>query len=387
MTKSDQESNLRTGFTTGACAALTIKAAWQLLAGEFSTGTAPRTIPLLFPDCEFRNLEVYNCELRNGSSYASIVKDAGDDPDITDKAVITAEVRLSEESEISDQDYLLQCNRSTIILRGGKGVGIATKPGVDVPVGKWAINPIPREMIYQNLLDAGCGSMKGVWLAEVSIKNGEKLAEKTLNPTLGIKGGLSILGTTGIVEPKSHVAYIKTIEILLKGLEREGIGQVVLCTGASTARAANIDFPELPEYAFIRIGDFIGDSLKLVSQMNFQQIIVCCMPGKLFKYASGHQYTHAHNVKLDLQNLRSFLEVYSISKSVIEKALASVTFRGLLDVLDDTVRRKIINDIGMQAFSYIEQWSGTGICELRCYNYHKTLQGVWNRSLCSGNAS
>ena len=379
MIKSGQDSNLRSGFTTGACAALTIKAAWQVLTGKLSAESHPRTVSLLFPDCEFRNLDVYNCELRMGSAYASTVKDAGDDPDITDKAVITAEVRAATEFEATDRDYILRSGNGTLILRGGKGIGIAEKPGVDVPVGKWAINPIPREMIYQNLLDVGFGLDQGVWLAEISIKNGEQLALKTLNPTLGISGGLSILGTTGIVEPKSHAAYIKTIEILLKGLKREKIEEVFLCTGASTVRAGRHDFPDSPEYAFIRIGDFIADSLELAVSMDFQKIIVCCMPGKLFKYASGHRYTHAHDVKLDLQRMRPLLKSYSLSETVIEKAVESVTFRGVLDLFDDKIRKKILNDIGIAALGYLQEWSGKAdICELRCYNYHKKLQGNWN---------
>ena len=381
MKSSDNELELKKGFTTGACAAVVAKAAWLLLVEKLTFDKNQQSVSLKFPDCEVRNFVVENCEISNGVAFASTVKDAGDDPDITDKAVITAEFRAADESELTGKDYLLECGEGKIILRGGDGVGCATKPGVDVPVGKWAINPVPREMIRTNLLDAGCGVGKDIWLVKISIKNGANLAKKTLNPTLGIIGGLSILGTTGIVEPKSHAAYIKTIEILLKGLAREQVDTVVLATGARTLKAAMKDFPDLPEYAFIRIGDFIADSLKLASEMRISQIVVCCMPGKLFKYASGHQYTHAHNVKLDLKEILPLLRGYNIQESEIKKALESVSFRGLLDFFDGDIREKLVDDIGKKALLNIEKWCNSyKSCEVRCYDYHNTLQGCWREN-------
>ena len=378
---SEGKSELKSGFTTGACAAVVAKAAWLLLADKLTSNKGEQSVSLRFPDCELRNFMVNSCELSNKTAFASTVKDAGDDPDVTDKAVITAEFRMADESELTEKDYLLECGEAKVILRGGDGVGLATKLGIDIPVGKWAINPIPREMICANLLEAGCGVEKGTWLAKIAIANGANLAKKTLNPTLGIVDGLSILGTTGIVEPKSHAAYIKTIEILLKGLAREQVDTVVFATGARTIRAAMKDFPDLPEYAFIRIGDFIADSLKLASEMRISQIVVCCMPGKLFKYASGHKYTHAHNVKLDLKEIIPLLEGYKIKDSVINKALENVSFRGLVGFFDEDIREKIVDDIGKKALLNIKKWCNSyNSCEVRCYDYHNTLQGSWREN-------
>lgn len=348
------------------------------MSGNLSPADNKLETSTLFPDSKYRKLKLSNCELRTNSAYASTIKDAGDDPDVTDKALISAVILPSSKSEITEKDHILKCDKATLILRGGDGVGIATKPGVDVPVGKWAINPVPREMIRTNLLDSGFGEEEGVWLVEISIKDGAKLAEKTLNPSLGIKGGLSILGTTGIVEPKSHAAYIKTIEIVMNGLKREEIDTVVLCTGARTLKAAQRDFPELPDFSFIRIGDFIADSLDLASSIGFKKAIISCMPGKLFKYASGHEYTHAHNVELDLNKLTPLLRKIEIPEQMIEKAVGSVTFRALLDHFSDQIKNQIIDQIGRQALQHIQKWSKTCVCEIRCYNYKNELQGAWS---------
>ena len=375
------QAGLRKGFTTGACSAAVIKAGWELLIGRCLPEEQSNVVEILFPDCKQHSFTLSDCELRNNSAYAATVKDAGDDPDVTDKALIAATIRAADESEITEKDFLLQHNRAKLILRGGDGVGIATKPGVDVPAGKWAINSVPREMIRNNLIEAGFGKDKGLWLAEISIENGAELAKKTLNPALGIKGGLSILGTTGIVEPKSHAAYIKTVEIVMRGLKREKIDTVILCTGARTLKAVQRDYSDLPDFAFIRIGDFIADSLKLALDMDFQKIIISCMPGKLFKYASGHKYTHAHNAELDLKRLRPVLIELGTSGTAIDKALESVTFRGLLDCFEEEVKKKIINKVGEKALCNISLWAKSTFCEVRCYNYKAELQGVWSSSL------
>jgi len=256
-------------------------------------------------------------------------------------------------------------------------VGIVTKRGIEIPVGKYAINPVPQKMIIENLIDAGCGMTHEIVLVIISIKNGEQLAEKTLNPTLGIKGGLSILGTTGIVEPKSHAAYIKTIEILLKGLSLEGCETAVLCTGARTLNAARNDFSEFPEFAFIRIGDFIADSLKYASKLGFKKIIVCCMPGKLFKYSSGHEYTHAHNIKLDINEIFTILVENNAADAIIKEALKNVTFRGMLESLNKELNDKVLEDIGKKAVSKLSEWSGNTPIEIRCYGYENNLIGTW----------
>lgn len=373
MQKKIDVKKLKKGFTTGSCAAVTAKGAWMLLSGKVPI----EKINLLFPDGKYRTLCLKNCEIRKSSAVASIIKDAGDDPDVTDKAIISSEIKRIEEKDISPKDHILECGKAKVILRGGDGVGLVTKLGLEIGIGKWAINPVPQKMIVDNLRDAGLGESKTLILVTVSIQDGEKLAERTLNPTLGIQGGLSILGTTGIVEPKSHAAYIRTIEILLKGLSLEGCETAVLCTGARTLNSARDDFPEIPEFAFIRIGDFIADSLRASVKLNFKTLIVSCMPGKLFKYSSGHEYTHAHNVKLDINEILPILVENNTADAIINTALDNVTFRGVLESLNPELRKKVLDNTGKKAIKEISKWTGGVPCEIRCYGYEKNLLGTW----------
>lgn len=372
---SDQKT-LRTGYTTGACAAAAAKTAFSLMA----KGTAADRIEVLFPDGSHQFLPVEICEIRqDGSGTATIIKDAGDDPDITDKARISVMISAFPEKP-GPHDYELECGRATIILRGGEGVGYATRIGPDVPVGKWAINPVPRQMIISNLREAGCGDEAGCWLVEIMVKDGVKLAEKTLNPTIGIIGGLSILGTTGIVEPKSHAAYIETIKILLKGLAENQHTvplTTVFCTGARTQQAAASDYPELPEYNFIRIGDFIAESLKMASGYKFDRAIVACMPGKLVKYAEGFPNTHAHKVRLETAALEPALKSCKVSDDICKKVLSSLTIREALEFLPAGQRPPVLDFIGEKALRNIKKWCLGTVCEIRTYDYAGRLLGSW----------
>ena len=194
---------LRKGFSTGANAAAAITAAWKTLNGEEINGP----LPLLFPDGETRTLPLADC----APGFARIVKDGGDDPDCTHGAVLEARVSAAVPEQAAREDYLLPIGRALLILRSGGGIGLCTLPGLDCEQHKWAINHGPRRMIADNL--ARAGMREGCWLAEISVRDGEKLAGKTLNPLLGVVGGISILGTSGIVRPYSHEAYIATIRI------------------------------------------------------------------------------------------------------------------------------------------------------------------------------
>ena len=368
---------LRTGYTTGACAAAAAKAAFLKLSSLFSE----KMIDVCFPNGTYHSLPIESCEIRkNGISTATVIKDAGDDPDITHKAHICATISEATESVIGEHDYNLECGNARIILRGGDGVGYSTRIGPDVPVGKWAINPVPREMIIKNLQEAGCEKNTGTWLVDISIKNGGKLAKKTLNPTIGIVDGLSILGTTGIVEPKSHAAYIETIRILLKGIAEDKKARsitAVFCTGARTQKAVAKDYGKLPEHVFIRFGDFIAESMKMASEFQCDKVIVACMPGKLVKYASGFENTHAHKVKLNIAALKPALKFCKISDEICKKVLSSLTIREALECLPKEEGEFVLDFVGRQALKNITQWCPHTTCEIRTYNYDGKLLGKW----------
>ena len=197
--------SLRSGFTTGA--AMTAGALAVLSARN---GRVLDAAELLLPDESTLSVPVAHSDVLR----AMVIKDAGDDPDATDKAHIVVELRPAERTELEPADFQEACGDAVLMIRGGEGIGRVTRPGLAVPVGKWAVNPGPRRLLVKNLFRAGLVS--GTWLLTVSIENGEKIAEKTLNPRLGIVGGISILGRSGIVRPYSHAAYAATVALQLR---------------------------------------------------------------------------------------------------------------------------------------------------------------------------
>jgi cobalt-precorrin-5B (C1)-methyltransferase len=346
---------LRTGFTTGTYAAATVLAAWRCLQGRRNGAR----IAVRFPDGRTRRVNMEGWSRSGGTATAWARKDAGDDIDITRGAVIRTHLRKIKQADTLPADHLEPCRCATLVIRGGDGVGLCSRLGLDVPPGKWAINPTPRRMIVDNLATAGFGADDGLWLVEVSIENGEQLARKTLNPTLGISGGLSILGTSGIVVPCSHAAYIKTIQILLKGAARSGCRTAVLVTGGRTYRAARAAYPQLPEMAFVRIGDFIQAACQEVARQGFTQLIVCCMAGKLAKYALGHPYTHAHRVALSVPDVIALLQANGLPRADVPPAChAAVTVRECLTLLNDDTRRAALDILTERARAVIAQWAG-----------------------------
>ncbi len=227
---------------------------------------------------------------RNGEdSTATIIKDAGDDPDITNKARIGANVRLLETTR-------------EIIIKGGPGVGIVTKPGLEIPPGEPAINLGPQKMIRQSVEQVLSlyGRDHGVQV-EVFVENGEVLAQKTLNHRLGIEGGLSILGTTGLVKPLSHAAYTATIESAMSVARACGTDHIVLTTGRRTEKHAQAFYTGLPEEAFIQIGDFFQMSMDCVAKTGFSQTTLAVFFGKALKMAQGIPHTHAAKSRLTME--------------------------------------------------------------------------------------
>ena len=297
------------------------------------------------------------------TATASVIKDAGDDPDVTHKALITVEISPLPARNITTRDFTVDILNSAFAIRGGKGVGLVTRKGLPVPEGKWAINPIPRKMLAENLI-ACKYKTTGLFLLEISVKNGEKIAKRTLNPTLGVKGGISILGTSGIVVPYSNKAYLKTVKILLNGAKMEGIRHIAICTGGTTAKAVGKLYPEIPELGIIRIGDFINPALKNASSLGFDKITVACMPGKLLKYAEGHKNTHAHNVKQQFGGLAKFAESLGFSGQTVEKIRGSATVREILDFIKPDPALKMMNDLAGKALGNFLNWTDSSNIEV-----------------------
>ncbi len=288
MREESPESNqpLRSGYTTGACATATSLAAARLLlegkATEFCTITLPRG-----QHVEFKLTE---CFLKNRyTAIAATIKDAGDDPDVTHGATVYTEVQL--------------CEEPGVYFHAANGVGIVTREGLSISKGEPAINPIPRQMMRSHLTQlAHKSNYSGGFNVSVGVKGGEALAQKTMNPRLGIVGGLSILGTTGIVRPFSCAAYIASIQQGVDVAYANGIEHIAACTGSTSEHCAQKQY-QLPEMALVEMGDFVGAVLKQLRTSPVAKLSLVGGFGKFSKLAAGHMDLHSRSSSIDLQQL------------------------------------------------------------------------------------
>ncbi len=302
---------LRTGFTTGACSAAAAKAAVLALRD----GHGPSTVDILFPSGVRHTFEVHSCRIEADTARAVVVKDAGDDPDVTHGAHLTATVRW-----ISGAD---------VTLLRSDGVGVVTKPGLGLDVGGPAINPVPREMITASVREAT--GDRGVEVT-LSVPGGEKMAYKTTNRRLGIHGGISILGTTGIVRPFSTASWRASVEQAISVLAAQHGSTVVLATGGRTEKAAMRLLPELPDVAFVEVGDFTGAALRRAVAQGLRDVVFVGMIGKLTKLASGIVMTHYTRSKVDTELLSGIAARHGASEVDCAEIASAVTARRAYEV-------------------------------------------------------
>lgn len=276
---------LRTGWTTGACATAATKAALTALV----TGEPQRQVEIGLPAGRRVTFAVARCDLvRARRAEAVVVKDAGDDPDVTHGAELTATVTWRDEPGLR--------------LDGGPGVGTVTRPGLGLAVGGPAINETPRRMIGQAVAEVVDLGETGVRVV-ISVPRGEIMARKTTNRRLGILGGISILGTTGIVRPFSTASWRASVVQAVHVMAAQGERTVVLCTGGRTERAARALLPELPEVCFVEVGDFTGAAVTAAVGDGMTGVVFVGMAGKLAKLAAGILMTHYTRSKVDLSLL------------------------------------------------------------------------------------
>lgn len=352
---------LRWGYSTGACAAAAATAAWKRL----TLGQTPKSIRLLFLDGRTRELPL----TPYAGHMAAVQKDGGDDPDCTHGAIVYADLRPCLPGEAGSKDYVLAVGKGTVIVRGVEGIGLCTRSGLDCEQGRWAVNVGPRRMIAENLQLAGLDT--GCWLLEIGIPAGEILAKRTLNARLGITGGISILGTTGLVRPYSHEAYRDTIQICVKSHYLSGGTVTVLCTGGRTRSGAVGRLPELPESAFVCIGDFIAESLAAACRYSMREIIVACMPGKLCKYAAGFANTHAHQVSQDMGLLCTEVRRILPAEKALHSALeGSVSVREALLSIPAAARPELLRRLARSALEqFARRCPGGPALRLLVFNF------------------
>jgi len=282
---------LKKGWTTGACATAAATAAYQALL----TGTFPDPVTITLPKGEEPGFPLKRAELGKGSATASVIKDAGDDPDVTHGAEIVVTVEKIK-------------GESGITFQAGDGVGTVTRPGLALDVGEPAINPGPRAMMEGVIrgLDSKYGTREGALKITITVPGGEKLAEKTLNGRLGIDGGISILGTTGVVIPYSCSSWIHSIhrgvDVALAG----GLIHIAAATG-STSEAAVKELLGLPDQALIDMGDFAGGLLKYLRKHPVEKLTIAGGAGKITKLAQGAMDLHSSKSRVDMAALAGLL--------------------------------------------------------------------------------
>ncbi|MCB2252114.1 cobalt-precorrin-5B (C(1))-methyltransferase [Pseudomonas chlororaphis] len=281
----EQPAPLRSGLTTGSCATATSLAAARLLLG----GASADAVEIVLPKGKQVRMRLEFCRLTDGGAEAGTLKDAGDDPDVTHGALLYSQVRLSPDSGIR--------------FFAGTGVGTVTRPGLVLGVGEPAINPVPRRMISEHLTAlARERGYQGGFDVTVNVEDGETLALKTMNPRLGILGGLSILGTSGIVRPFSCAAYIASIHQGIDVATTNGYQHIAACTGNASEDTMRRVYG-LPEIALIEMGDFVGAVLKHLRKVPVEKLSLCGGFGKISKLAAGHMDLHSRHSSIDLPQL------------------------------------------------------------------------------------
>lgn len=323
---------LRSGLTTGTCAAAAaVAATWDIF--NVQRQPRPEEFPVILPNGETIYVPVEEQELYPHPSCvndnwmleadATVIKDAGDDPDVTNGMQIKANVAVPfrfddpTPAELGADDY-------TVIVCGGEGVGIVTLSGLGLEVGGPAINITPRKMIENNvkacLQRLGISKQPNPFAVTISVPGGEEIARRTFNPRLGIEGGISIIGTSGIVKPFSSEAFVDSIRKSMEVGRATGSPRIVLNSGAKSEKYVRGYYPELPAQAFIHYGNFIGDTIKIAADLEIKAVTLGIMIGKAVKLAEGNLDTHSKQVTMN----KDFLHEVALSAGCGGETLAVI---------------------------------------------------------------
>ena len=353
---------MRYGFTTGSCAAAAAKAtAYMLLSGRQKntiTIETPKGIPYTAEILEItRGEKAVQCAVR---------KDGGDDPDITSGALIYAEVSLTDHTRIQATD-------TRIHIDGGIGVGRVTKPGLDQPVGNAAINHVPREMIAKEVLEV-CDLMdyKGNLQVIISVPEGKAIAKQTFNPRLGIVGGISILGTSGIVEPMSNQALLDTIRVELNQRRAEGFDYIAVAPGNY-----GLDFMK-KAYGYdldksVKCSNFIGVTIDMAVECGFTRMLLTGHIGKLIKVAGGIMNTHSKEADCRMELLSAFAIHEGAGADVAAKILDCVATEEAVRLLREAGKQQEVLDYAMERIMFYLNKRAGGRMQIDCIMYDNTF--------------
>lgn len=340
---------MRYGFTTGSCAAAAAKAATYMLL----TGKVKQEITIETPGGIPYTAQLADIKRREKEVSCAVRKDGGDDPDVTTGTFIYAKVTYAKVS-------CREAEGQTIEIDGGTGVGRVTKPGLDQPVGNAAINHVPRQMIEKEVRQVcALADYGGSLHVEISVPEGEKLAQHTFNPRLGIEGGISILGTSGIVEPMSSQAILDTIRVELNQRRAQGFDYAAVSPGNY-----GLDFMR-KTYGYdldrsVKCSNFIGDTIDMAVELGFQKLLLTGHIGKLIKVAGGIMNTHSKEADCRMELLAAFCVREHVEEEKICRILDCVTTEEAVSILKDSGKLAAVMD---------------GIAERICYYLEKRAKG------------
>lgn len=313
---------LRCGYTTGTCAALAATGAARLLL----TGAVPESISLQTPKGIVVEVAPLFCRRTAAGAECAIEKDGGDDVDVTTGLPVIAAVELRQDPAIT--------------LQGGKGVGRVTKPGLDQPVGEAAINHVPRQMIESALrAEAEAAGYPGGFGVTISIQGGEEVARRTFNPHIGVEGGLSVLGTSGIVEPMSQQAILDTIQLEMDQAALANPRQLILAPGNYGLDYLRDAYPEFAGIPVVKISNFIGDTLDMAATAGFKEVLLVGHVGKLCKLAGGIMNTHSHTADCRTELFCAHAALCGADRALCARLMDAATTDACLDLLDQAQLR------------------------------------------------
>ena len=332
---------LHSGLTTGTCAAAAaVAAVWDL----FNTSGQPRPkeFPIVLPNGEKIDVPVGNLEKYPHTSFlnddwmmeteAYVIKDAGDDPDITNGMQIRANVAIPFKMDDSDEEDEVYGDDYNIIIAGGEGIGIVTLSGLGLELGTSAINPTPRKMIENNvklcLERLHIPKHLNPFLVTISVPGGEEIAKRTFNPRLGIEGGISIIGTSGIVKPFSSEAFIGSIRKSMEVAHATGSPRIVISSGAKSEKYIKAYYSGLPAQSFVHYGNFIGETLRIADELKLPHVTLGVMMGKAVKLAEGNLDTHSKKVTMN----KDFIQDIARRSGCKEDVLAAIRQLSLIHI-------------------------------------------------------
>jgi cobalt-precorrin-5B (C1)-methyltransferase len=335
-----KKEKLRTGYTTGTCATAAAKAALLSII----TQTKMVNIDVKLPKGSFIKIPIQLCQFDKNKARCSVIKDGGDDPDVTHGAEIIV-------------DLLFTDKINEIEIEGGEGVGIVTKPGLGLELNKAAINPVPKKMINENLREIIDKHIlkKGIKVI-ISVPKGKELGPKTDNPRIGILNGISILGTSGIVIPFSTASYAASIRQNLDVAIAMGNDTVVLTTGGRSEDYAK-KIIDLPEHCFVQMGDFSGYTIQQCAKKEIKKAYVVGFIGKLAKMAAGVKQTHVKGSKVDMNFLAELARKCNADEKTIESIRKANTARHVSEIIVEKNIRGFFEEICNKTYNHMRKHS------------------------------